>query len=106
MSCSTNVPGADYDEAFSLAATFLAAGARTVFASMWPVPDDHTSRLMFMIHHFLSTGCAPAEALHRARRWALDPHRVAPDSMPAELLAGMDGAEDTVAWAGFQHLGA
>ena len=105
--CSTNVPGADYDEAFSLAAAFLAAGARTVFASMWPVPDDHTSRLMFMVHHYLAAeGCSPAEALHRARRWALDPQRVAPDSMPAALLAGMNGAEDAVAWAGFQHLGA
>ena len=105
--CSTNVPGADHDEAFSLAAAFLAAGARTVFASMWPVPDDHTSRLMFMVHHYLHEGgCPPAVALHRARQWARDPHRVAPASMPPELRAGMNGAADAVAWAGFQHLGA
>jgi CHAT domain len=105
--CSTNVSGVEYDEAFSLAAAFLAAGARTVFASMWRVPDDHTSRLMFMVHHHLATdGCSPADALHRARLWARNPHRVAPDSMPADLAAGTAGMEDPVAWAGFQHLGA
>lgn len=105
--CSTNTSGVDYDEAFSIASAFLAAGARTVFATMWPVPDDHTSRLMFMIHHYLSAeGCAPAQALHRARRWARDPRRETPESMPASLCSGMDGAEDTISWAGFQHLGA
>jgi hypothetical protein len=60
-----------------------------------------------MVHHHLATdGCSPADALHRARLWARNPHRVAPDSMPANLAAGTAGMEDPVAWAGFQHLGA
>lgn len=107
--CSTNVSGVDYDEAFSIATAFLAAGARTAYGSMWTVPDAYTSRSMFMIHHHLEVdGCSPAEALHRAQRWALDPRRVAPATMPAHLVAGGHGglpADDPVAWAGFMHLG-
>jgi CHAT domain-containing protein len=34
--CTINVTGADYDEAFSLATAFLAAGVHTVFGSLWP----------------------------------------------------------------------
>jgi CHAT domain-containing protein len=104
--CSTNVAGADHDETFSLASTFLAAGARTAFGSMWTVPDDHTSRLMFMVHHFLARGEDPAEALNHAQRWAADPARVPPPGMPAALARAATGADDPIAWAGFQHVGA
>lgn len=106
--CATNVSGDDHDEAFSLATTFLAAGARTVFGSMWTVPDAYTSRLVFMVHHYLHVdGCRPADALHRAQRWALDPDRVAPATMPAQLVAARSALapDDPVAWAGFVHLG-
>lgn len=106
--CATNVSGDDHDEAFSLATTFLAAGARTVFGSMWTVPDAYTSRLVFMVHHYLHVdGCRPADALHRAQRWALDPDRIAPATMPAQLVAARSALapDDPVAWAGFVHLG-
>ena len=105
--CSTNVAGAAHDEAFSLASAFLAAGARTAYGSMWTVPDDHTSRLMFMVHHFRAReGCDPAEALRRAQRWAADAQRVPPPTMPAALARGAVGPVDPLGWAGFQHLGA
>lgn len=105
--CSTNVAGADHDEAFSLASAFLAAGARTAYGSMWTVPDGHTSRLMFMVHHHLrSDRCSPAEALHRAQLWAADPDRVPPPTMPAALARDATGGDDPLAWAGFQHVGA
>jgi CHAT domain-containing protein len=39
--CTTNLGGAD-DEALSLATAFLAAGARTAFATLWRVPDAST----------------------------------------------------------------
>lgn len=106
--CATNVGGEDHDEAFSLSTTFLAAGARTVVGSMWTVPDAYTSRLIFMYHHYLETDrCRPADALHRAQCWALDPGRIAPATMPARLVAARGGLppDDPVAWAGFVHLG-
>lgn len=106
--CTTNLTGKDYDEAFSMATAFLAAGAHTVFGSLWPVPDAETSLLMFMVHHFLNTaGCTPAEALHRAQLWMLAPGRRAPDGMPAELVryCARPEAGHPVSWAGFTHLG-
>jgi CHAT domain-containing protein len=106
--CTTSVGGADYDEAFSLATTFLAAGAHTVFGSLWPVPDSHTSLLMYLVHHFFNVdSCAPVDALHRAQLWMLDPGRRPPDGMPGALarLCADPGAADPVSWAGFTHLG-
>jgi CHAT domain-containing protein len=106
--CTTGVTGADHDEVFSLSTAFLAAGARTVFGSLWPVPDAETSVLMFMVHHYLNAeSCAPADALHRAQRWMLDPWRRPPPRMPAELAVhcGHPELADPVAWAAFTHMG-
>jgi len=106
--CRTNASGEDYDEAFSLATAFLAAGARTVFATLWPVPDSATSLLMYMVHHQLNTAaCTPAEALHRAQLWMLDPGRLPPDGTPDELarLCSSSNGVDPASWAGFTHLG-
>jgi hypothetical protein len=106
--CTTSVTGADHDEAFSLSTAFLAAGARTVFGSLWSVPDAETSVLMFLVHHFLNAeNCAPADALHRAQLWMLDPWRRPPPGMPAELAAHCGSTElaDPVAWAAFNHMG-
>jgi CHAT domain-containing protein len=106
--CTTNTTGRDYDEAFSLASAFLAAGARTVFGSLWTVGDAETSLLMFMVHHYLMVDRhRPADALHAAQLWMLNPHRRAPRTMPAELAASSDQPElaDPLAWAAFTHLG-
>jgi CHAT domain-containing protein len=106
--CTTGVAQGGYDEAFSLTTAFLVARARTVFGSLWPVPDGATSVLAFMIHHHLRRdGDAPAVALHRAQLWMLDPDRKCPDEMPAELrerAERVDGA-DIGSWAGFVHHG-
>ena len=48
--CSSGVPGRGYDEAFSIATAFLAAGTRSVVSSLWKVPDAATSVLMFVFH--------------------------------------------------------
>jgi hypothetical protein len=106
--CTTNTTGRDYDEAFSLASAFLAAGARTVFGSLWAVGDAETSLLMFMAHHYLiADQHRPADALHAAQLWMLNPHRRAPKTMPADLAAHSDRPElaDPLAWAAFTHLG-
>jgi CHAT domain-containing protein len=106
--CTTNVIGSDHDEALSLSTAFLAAGARTVFGSLWPVPDEHTSALMFMVHHYLyRSRLRPADALREAQRWMLNPHRAVPAEMPERLAATSrdDRIADPQAWAGFTHLG-
>lgn len=106
--CTTHVGGKDYDEVLSLATAFLATGARTVFGSLWRVPDEATSLLMYLVHHHVTgNGSAPAEALHRAQLWMLDPERQPPDGMPQELaeLCSRPDVADPVCWAAFTHLG-
>lgn len=96
-----------HDEAFSLAATFLTAGARTVVSSLWSVPDGATSVLMFMFHHYLRGGLPPVDALRRAQVWMTDADRRPPPEMPEHLrlhLAGAD-ASNVDGWAGFFHMG-
>ena len=108
--CSTTVSGLDHDEAFSLATAFLAAGARSVVASLWPVPDASTAHLMFMIHHFRTVdGSSMADALRQAQLWMLDPGRTLQSTFPRDLAASGAADEqayrDPVAWAAFTHQG-
>jgi len=51
----------------SLAGAFLAAGARSVVATLWPVPDDSMSRLMPRFFSHLETEGSPSRALLRLR---------------------------------------
>ncbi|MFD9795200.1 CHAT domain-containing protein [Streptomyces sp. NPDC059070] len=106
--CRSHVSGRGHNEAYSLAAAFLVAGARSVVGSLWPVPDEATSVLMFMTHHYLrAEGEPPVRALRRAQLWMLDPARTVPPELPAvlaERVADIDPA-DLSAWAGFTHLG-
>ncbi|MCA2211648.1 CHAT domain-containing tetratricopeptide repeat protein [Jidongwangia harbinensis] len=46
----------------------LAAGARCVVVSLWPVPDSTTVRFMTAFYAELAAGRAPVEALDAARR--------------------------------------
>ncbi|MBV7699941.1 CHAT domain-containing protein [Streptomyces sp. TRM70350] len=106
--CRSHVSGRGHNEAYSLATAFLVAGARSVVGSLWPVPDDATSVLMFLTHHFLRTeGEPPARALRRAQLWMLDPARELPEGLPARLAerAAHIDPDDLSAWAGFTHLG-
>ncbi|MFJ9741636.1 CHAT domain-containing protein [Streptomyces sp. NPDC101166] len=106
--CWSNVSSRGYDEAYSLATAFLAAGARTVLGSLWPVPDEATSLLMYMTHHFLRReALPPSQALRRAQLWMLDPHRRTPSDMPARLAvrARRIRPDDLTGWAGFTHQG-
>ncbi|MFF9123952.1 CHAT domain-containing protein [Streptomyces sp. NPDC014889] len=107
-SCRSHVSGRGHNEAYSLATAFLVAGARSVVGSLWPVPDEATSVLMFLTHHFLRTGGEPpARALRRAQLWMLDPARETPAALPARLAERVRhiDPDDLSAWAGFTHLG-
>ncbi|MEV6168613.1 CHAT domain-containing protein [Streptomyces sp. NPDC051954] len=106
--CRTNVSGRGYDEAYSLSTAFLVAGARSVIGSLWPVPDEATSLLMYMTHHYLSRdGLPPGPALRRAQLWMLDDRREVPPGMPSGLRGRVSRirSDDLTAWAGFTHLG-
>ncbi|MFD0417154.1 CHAT domain-containing protein [Streptomyces sp. NPDC127108] len=106
--CRSHVSGHGHNEAYSLATAFLVAGARSVVGSLWPVPDDATSVLMFMAHHYLrAEGEPPARALRRAQLWMVDPDRVLPPTLPPSLAfrARHVDPDDLSAWAGFTHLG-
>ncbi|MEY9861172.1 hypothetical protein ABH935_006812 [Catenulispora sp. GAS73] len=106
--CRTGRSIHGYDEAYSLGTAFLAGGVRSVLSTLWAVPDEETSVLMFMFHHYLRTDSpAPWEALHKAQLWMLDPERRLPESMPGPLCKRYDAqrAAGVESWAGFVHWG-
>lgn len=51
----------------SVARAFLAAGARGVVATLWPVDDYASAELFAVFHHHLARGLAPADALREAQ---------------------------------------
>ncbi len=75
-----------------LTRAFHYAGARSVVASLWQVPDQATAELMVRFHRHLRAGADRAEALRAAQ---------------AELSAGAAGpaARPPYYWAGFQLFG-
>ncbi len=56
------------DEMLGLSAAFLARGVRNVVASVIPVPDASTSKVMVDLHRELARGAPVAEALSAAQR--------------------------------------
>ena len=89
--CHSGVAMTGYDEAYSLGTAFLAGGVRSVLCTQWAVPDEETSVLMFMVHHFVhSTGLPAWAALRQAQRWMLDPDRDVPADMPTPLRSVLD----------------
>jgi hypothetical protein len=106
--CETDLSVGDYDEALTLATSFLAAGATGVIGSRWQVQDARTALLMFMFHHYLiaDAGRSPADALRAAQLWMLDPDRVIPGKMPDKLAKEIRRQlADPIAWAGFSAYG-
>jgi CHAT domain-containing protein len=110
--CHTGLSMTGYDEAYSLGTAFLAAGVRSVLSTQWAIPDEETSVLMFMFHHFLQAARLPAwAALREAQLWMLNPHRTVPDDMPKPLRAALDRElmdselRAVIAWAAFVHWG-
>jgi CHAT domain-containing protein len=107
--CSSALTVADHDEALTLAAGFLAAGAAGVIGARWRVPEAQTALLTFMLHHHLirHPGDSPADALRAAQLWMTDPARRVPPEMPARLaaVARSPNVADPNSWAAFTHHG-
>jgi CHAT domain-containing protein len=74
-----------------MARSLLAAGARCVVMSLWPVPDLPTRRLMTAFYRTLLTGAPAALALHLAEREV------------RRAYARVDGSP--YPWAGFVLIG-
>lgn len=75
------------DELFGLLRGFLAAGARSVVASLWPVEDAATAQLMVQFYGSLQSGKGKAAAL-RAAQITLSHEYVHPYYWSAFLLVG------------------
>ncbi len=60
-----------------LARSFLAGGSHAVVASLWPVADASTARLMLAFHRALREGLPAVDALARSRRELIDDPRFA-----------------------------
>lgn len=56
------------DEVLGLARGFLLAGARSVVATLWSVPDASTAELMVDFHAACRDGLGPAAAMRQAQR--------------------------------------
>jgi CHAT domain-containing protein len=106
--CHTGQALEYYDEAVSLATSFLAAGARSVVSTQWSVADSATAIMMFVFHYLRCTrGLHAWEALREAQLWMLDPNRVVPEAMPDALrrVVGHWDLINVANWAAFIHMG-
>lgn len=66
--CQTGVALVEVgDELFGLLRGFLAAGVRTLAASLWPADDTATARMMVRFYDGLSNGLSKAAALQHAQ---------------------------------------
>ena len=69
--CDTGLGGVRLpDEAIGLGMVLLAAGARSVVASLWPLDDELAAAFMGGYHRRLAAGEEPAAALAAAQRAA------------------------------------
>ncbi|MFK4222268.1 CHAT domain-containing protein [Streptomyces sp. NPDC019890] len=85
--CDTGLGGVRLpDEALGLGSALLAAGARSVVASLWPLDDELAAAFMGAYHHRLAAGEDPAQALVAVQREAA-------------------GDQPAVVWPGLVHMG-
>jgi CHAT domain-containing protein len=90
-SCRTAVATEGYGDIRTLAAGFLAAGARNVVASLWDINDEVTRSLSVALHRGLRDGRTPADALRDAQLQMLrsaDPRLTEPRTWAALQLYG------------------
>lgn len=80
--CSTAARGATAVDPVSLATSFIVAGAQSVVAALWTIPDAVAPDLFYHLHSNLRHGMSPADSVNETQRWA------AASSEAAMALAG------------------
>jgi len=106
--CETAVIGARLpDEVVSLQSAFLAAGARGVVATLWPVDDELSARLIGRFYtELVDRGLSPAAALTESQRWLAvaaqpdGPRRVWPVYTPRTPVPGPPPTWAAVTYSG------
>jgi CHAT domain-containing protein len=78
------------DEVYSLTSAFIAAGAKNVITTLWPVSDEATPKLMVLFYQNIVSGMEYAEALRQAQLG----------------MAADQATEDPAFWAAFELVGA
>lgn len=76
-------------ESLNLTTGIIAAGARAVIGSLWPVPDSATADLMYGLYEGIRNGVSPARALHEAQL----------------ALMGDPSTANPYYWGGFVYVG-
>jgi hypothetical protein len=106
--CESDLTAELHDEALTLAAAYVAAGATGVVGTKWKVDDIESALLMCVFYDFLVRAeMRPRDALRAMQLWALDPGRVVPAGMARHLAERGRSASlaDPVYWAAFAHYG-
>jgi CHAT domain-containing protein len=91
-----------YEGVFGLKRSFLAAGARQVVYTMWPVSDQGTRALMARFYHHLGQGLPTSQALRAAR---LELLRGDPVLLEEGLAEEPEQFQDPFFWAPFALVG-
>lgn len=106
--CESDLTASLHDEALTLAAAYVAAGATGVIGTKWKVDDVESALLMCVFYDFLVHGdMRPRDALRATQLWALDLDRVVPAGIARHLAERGRAASlaDSVYWAAFAHHG-
>ena len=67
--CHSAQGGVRAEGVVGIARAFLGSGARSVLASLWPIPDKATEQLMSRFYKHLVRGESASESLHQAMKW-------------------------------------
>ena len=94
------------DEALTVATSMLAAGAKHVIGTRWPVPDGCAAVLGLHLHRHLSRGLSPALALREAQLDLVE--GTSATAIDAGPLSRVDAALLAAPhmWSGYTHQGA
>lgn len=102
--CESDLTEGLHDEALTLAAAYVAAGATGVVGTKWKVDDTRSALLMCVFYDFLARrGMRPRDALRATQLWALDENRAVPDGVGTHLSSHAQGpaVAEPVYWAAF-----
>ncbi|MGI5498729.1 CHAT domain-containing protein [Lentzea sp. CA-135723] len=106
--CESDLTASLHDEALTLAAAYVVAGASGVVGTKWKVDDIESALLMCVFYDFvLRKGMRPRDALRAVQLWALDADRAVPAGVARHLAER--GRTAVLAepryWAAFAHQG-